>query len=52
MATIIERKVVDRRKGYLYYVDGKGNVVESKMRTGGKKGRSVCRKKKVKSKKK
>jgi len=51
MGTIIERNVVSRRKGFMYYVDGKGNVVEAKMRTGGKKGRSVCRKAKKKKKK-
>ena len=39
------RKVgmVKRRKGYLYYVDGKGNVMESKMN---RKGRPKKRKKK------
>ena len=35
---------VDRKKGYLYYVDGKGSVKESKMNRGGaKKGHKVCK---------
>jgi hypothetical protein len=51
MGQIIERSVVDRRKGYLYYVDGAGNVVETKMAKGGKKGRTVCGAKKATAKK-
>ncbi len=45
MGKIIVKGVVKRQKGYLYYVDGKGNVCEAKMARGG-------RKKKAKKKKK
>lgn len=37
MGKVIAKKVVTRRAGYLYYVDGKGNVCEAKMARGGKK---------------
>ena len=37
MGSIIARNVVNRKKGYLYYVDGKGNVCEAKMARGGRK---------------
>lgn len=44
---IIVKNAVERRKGYMYYVDGKGNIGESKMNTkGGKTGRTVRRKNK------
>ena len=46
MGKVIAKKVIKRRKGYLYYVDAKGNVCEAKMARGGK------RKKKKKAKKK
>jgi len=36
MGTVIARNVVKRKSGYLYYVDGKGNVCEAKMARGGK----------------
>jgi len=36
MGSIIARGVVRRKPGYLYYVDGKGNVCEAKMARGGK----------------
>ena len=54
MKTVIAKNVVDRRKGYMYFVNGAGDVVESKMnRSGGKSGRTVVRKNKCsKSKKK
>ncbi len=45
MGTIVKKGVVKRKPGYLYYVDGKGNVCEAKMSRGGKK------KKKKKAKK-
>ena len=44
MGTILVKNVIKRKPGYLYYVDGKGNVCEAKMARGGKK------KKKKKSK--
>ena len=36
MGTIIVKNVVKREPGYLYYVDGKGNVCEAKMKRNGK----------------
>ena len=36
MGTVVVRNVVRRKPGYLYYVDGKGNVCEAKMSRGGK----------------
>jgi len=37
MGQIILRGAVKRKKGYLYYVDGKGNVCEARMARGGRK---------------
>ena len=37
MGSVIVKNVVKRKPGYLYYVDGKGNVCEAKMARGGKK---------------
>ena len=37
MGTILAKNVVKRKPGYLYYVDGKGNVCVAKMARGGKK---------------
>lgn len=37
MGRAILKHAVKRKKGYLYYVDGKGNVCEAKMARGGKK---------------
>ena len=37
MGKIIVKNVVKRRPGYLYYIDGKGNVCEAEMARGGKK---------------
>ncbi len=37
MGKVIKKNVVERKKGYLYYVDGKGNVCEAKMARGGRK---------------
>jgi len=36
MGKVIVKHVVKRKSGYLYYVDGKGNVCEAKMSRGGK----------------
>jgi hypothetical protein len=49
MGKIIAKKVVDRKSGYLYYVDGQGNVCEAKMARGGKK-KKAAKKKVVKKK--
>ncbi len=48
MGTIVVKNVVKRKHGYLYYVDGKGNVCEAKMSRGGK--RKKAAKKTVKKK--
>jgi len=37
MGKVIAKGVVKRKTGYLYYVDGKGNVCEAKMARGGRK---------------
>lgn len=50
MGKVIAKNVVKRKKGYLYYIDGKGNVCEAKMARGGRKKKKA--KKKVKKKKK
>ncbi len=45
---IIVKNAIVRKPGYLYYIDGEGNVCEAKMSRGGKKKK----KKKVSKKKK
>lgn len=50
MGKIIAKNVVERKPGFLYYVDGMGNVCEAKMARGGKKKKAV--KKKAPAKKK
>jgi len=39
MGKIIVKKVIEREPGYLYYVDGQGNVCQAKMARGKKKKR-------------
>ncbi len=39
MGRIIVKNVVEREPGFLYYVDGDGNLCKAKMKTGGKKKR-------------
>jgi len=46
MGKIIVKNVVKREKGFLYYVDGQGNVCEAKMARGGKKKKKAVKKKK------
>ncbi len=46
MGKILVKSVIKRQKGYLYYVDGKGNVCEAKMARGGKKKKKKAAKKK------
>ena len=41
MGSIIAKNVITRKPGFLYYVDGKGNVCEAKMARGGKKKKSA-----------
>lgn len=50
MGKIIAKNIVDRKPGFLYYVDGKGNVCEAKMARGGKKKKKAAKKKPVKKK--
>ena len=50
MGKIIAKGVVTRKSGYLYYVDGKGNVCEAKMARGGRKKKKVAKKKPAKKK--
>lgn len=52
MGSIIARNVVDRKKGYLYYVDGKGNVCEAKMARGGRRKKATKKTTKRKAAKK
>jgi len=49
MGKIVKKNVVTRKHGYLYYVDGQGNVCEAKMSRGGKK-KKAAKKKTVKKK--
>lgn len=49
MSKIIVKNAVERKPGHLYYVDGQGNVCETKMTRGRKKKKAV--KKKVVKKK-
>lgn len=46
MGKIIVKNVVDRQPGFLYYVDGEGNVCEAKMARGGKRKKKSSKKKK------
>ncbi len=51
MGKVIKKNVIKRKKGYLYYVDGQGNVCEARMARGGKKKKKkVAKKKPVKRK--
>jgi hypothetical protein len=51
MGKVIVKNVIKRKSGFLYYVDGKGNVCEAKMARGGKK-KKKAKKKPAKKKKK
>ena len=46
MGKIIVHKVINRKPGHLYYVDGQGNVCEAVMARGGKKKKSSGKSKK------
>ena len=50
MGRILVKNVIKRKKGFLYYVDGAGNVCEAKMARGGKKKKKTAKKKVVKRK--
>jgi len=51
MGKVIKKNVIKRKKGFLYYIDGKGNVCEAKMARGGKKKKKKAAKKKQVKKK-
>jgi len=51
MGRIIVKKVITRKPGHLYYIDGAGNVCEAKMARGGKKKKKKAKKKPAKKKK-
>ncbi len=51
MGKVILKKVVDRKPGHLYYVDGQGNVCEAVMARGGKKKKAAPKKAAAKKKK-
>lgn len=36
MGEIVIRKAVEREQGYLYYIDGEGNVCRAKLNRGGR----------------
>jgi len=44
MGRIIVKKVITRRPGHLYYIDGAGNVCEAKMARGGRKKKAGAKK--------
>ena len=50
MGKVIKKNVIKRKPGYLYYIDGSGNVCEAKMSRGGKKKKKAVKKKAVKKK--
>jgi hypothetical protein len=50
MGKIILKKVITRKPGHLYYVDGQGNVCEAVMARGGKKRKKSRAKPKHKAK--
>lgn len=39
MGRIVVKNVIEREKGYLYYIDGEGNVCKAKMGRGKKKSK-------------
>lgn len=44
MGKIVVKKVIVRKPGHLYYVDGAGNVCEAVMARGGKKKKKTAKK--------
>ena len=51
MGRVVVKNVVTRKPGYLYQVDGKGNVCEARMARGGRKKEKTAKKKTTKKKK-
>ena len=50
MGRIVVKKVITRKPGHLYYIDGAGNVCEAKMARGGKKKKKAAKRKPAKKK--
>lgn len=50
MGKIVVKKVITRKPGHLYYVDGQGNVCEAVMARGGKKKKKTVKRKAAKKK--
>lgn len=46
MGKVIVKKVINRKPGHLYYVDGQGNVCEAVMARGGRKKKATKKAKK------
>ena len=44
MGKIVVRNAVKREPGFLYYIDGKGNLCAAKMKRGGKKKKKRSKK--------
>jgi len=44
MGKIIVKNAVEREPGFLYYIDGEGNLCSAKMNVGGKKKKSKKKK--------
>ncbi|MCK5624295.1 hypothetical protein KAI04_00445 [Candidatus Pacearchaeota archaeon] len=51
MGRIVVKKVITRKPGHLYYIDGAGNVCEAKMARGGKRKKKAVKKKPAAKKK-
>jgi len=51
MGKIVVKKVITRKPGHLYYVDGAGNVCEAVMARGGGKKKKASKKKPAAKKK-
>lgn len=52
MGKIVVKNAVDRKPGYLYYVDSNGNVCQAEMSRKGRKKKTVKKAKKPVKKKK
>ena len=44
MGKILVKNAIKREKGFLYYVDGQGNVCSAKMARGGKRKKKAVKK--------
>lgn len=51
MGKIIVKNAVERKKGFIYYIDGEGNICEAKMAHNGKKSKKKITKLKATKKK-